>query len=72
MKLTLIGVADHPHEPVPEKRAVVAYLGCVNKFYCDMDAHGAETIMDWCRCDAERVTNRNGDRVEHGEWREPW
>jgi len=60
---------DHRHRAVPKLARTVTYSGPVSRWPI-VAAHGGVTVVDQCRCGAERRSNHSCGHVEYGPWRD--
>ena len=64
-------MAKHKHQGIARNAKVVPYYEparAPTDPKANPRAHGGTATIDFCSCDAERVTNRNGPHVEFGMW----
>jgi hypothetical protein len=66
-----IKAAGHPelvHEHKTYTASTQSYIRCASPQHCDVTAHCGRTIVETCKCGAQRLSNVCVENVEIGEW----
>jgi hypothetical protein len=59
------------HAPIRAQRTERGFERCANPAACQPGAHGNITVVDVCRCGAQRRANLNQAHYESSGWRRP-